>query len=76
VFPIGLKPSDLPVLLDNVAQHRPGGLDGHDVVTVGTGNDSWQAWQDTDATWWLREPPWRRPLSESVAIVEAGSPAR
>jgi hypothetical protein len=28
VFPIGLEPSDLPALLDNVAQHRPGSLDG------------------------------------------------
>jgi hypothetical protein len=73
VFPVGLKPSDLPALLDNVARHRPGGLDGYDVVTVGT--DNWQAWQDTGATWWLHELPWRRPLSESAAIIEAGPPA-
>jgi alkanesulfonate monooxygenase SsuD/methylene tetrahydromethanopterin reductase-like flavin-dependent oxidoreductase (luciferase family) len=73
VFPIGLKPSDLPALLDNAAQHRPGGLDGYDVVIAGT--DDWQAWQDTDATWWPRVLPWRRSLSEPVAIIEAGPPA-
>jgi alkanesulfonate monooxygenase SsuD/methylene tetrahydromethanopterin reductase-like flavin-dependent oxidoreductase (luciferase family) len=73
VFPVGLKPSDLPALLDNVARHRPGGLDGYDVVSVGT--DNCQAWRDTGATWWLHELPWRRPLSESAAIIEAGPPA-
>jgi alkanesulfonate monooxygenase SsuD/methylene tetrahydromethanopterin reductase-like flavin-dependent oxidoreductase (luciferase family) len=73
VFPVGLKPSDLPALLASVARHRPGGLDGYDVVTVGT--DNAQAWRDAGATWWLHELPWRRPLSESAAIIEAGPPA-
>jgi alkanesulfonate monooxygenase SsuD/methylene tetrahydromethanopterin reductase-like flavin-dependent oxidoreductase (luciferase family) len=74
VFPIGLEPHDLPALLGNVARHRPGSLDGYDVVIAGT--DNWQAWRDAGATWWLRELSWRRPLSESVAIVEAGPPTR
>jgi alkanesulfonate monooxygenase SsuD/methylene tetrahydromethanopterin reductase-like flavin-dependent oxidoreductase (luciferase family) len=78
VFPIGLQPSDLPVLLDNVAQHRPEGLDGYDVVITGTDDsvtNNSAAWRDAGATWWLHELSWRRPLSESVAIIEAGPPA-
>jgi oligopeptide/dipeptide ABC transporter ATP-binding protein len=76
VFPIRLKPSDLPVLLGNVARHRPGGLDGYDVVVTGTDPGDCAAWREAGATWWLRELPWRRPLRESVAIVEAGPSAR
>ena len=75
VFPIRLQPSDLPVLLDNVARHRPGGLDGYDVVITGTDDGECQAWRDAGATWWLHELAWRQPLSESVAIIEAGPPA-
>jgi alkanesulfonate monooxygenase SsuD/methylene tetrahydromethanopterin reductase-like flavin-dependent oxidoreductase (luciferase family) len=75
VFPIRLKPSDLPVLLDNVAQHRAAGLDGYDVVITGTDEGECQAWRDAGATWWLHELAWRQPLSESVAIIEAGPPA-
>jgi alkanesulfonate monooxygenase SsuD/methylene tetrahydromethanopterin reductase-like flavin-dependent oxidoreductase (luciferase family) len=73
VFPIGLTPADLPELLTNVAQHRPAGLDGYDVVVTGTDNS--QAWREAGATWWLHELSWRRPLSESVAVIEAGPPA-
>lgn len=73
VVPIGLEPPDLPALLDTVARHRPGGLDGYDVVITEPGD--WREWRDNGATWWLRELSWRRPLSESVAIVEAGPPA-
>ncbi len=75
VFPIRLKPSDLPALLDNVARHRPGGLDGYDVVITGTDAGDSPAWRDAGATWWLRELPWRRPLGEAIAIIEAGPPA-
>jgi alkanesulfonate monooxygenase SsuD/methylene tetrahydromethanopterin reductase-like flavin-dependent oxidoreductase (luciferase family) len=73
VFPIRLGPADLPALLDNVAEHRPGGLDGYDVVVTGT--DDSQAWREAGATWWLHELDWRVPLSESLAVVEAGPPA-
>ena len=73
VFPIQLGPADLPELLDNVARHRPGGLDGYDVVVTGTGNS--QAWREAGATWWLHELDWRRPLSEAIATIEAGPPA-
>jgi len=73
VFPIRLKPADLPELLDNVAQHRTDGMDGYDVVITGT--EGSPAWRDAGATWWLHELDWRRPLSESVAIIEAGPPA-
>jgi alkanesulfonate monooxygenase SsuD/methylene tetrahydromethanopterin reductase-like flavin-dependent oxidoreductase (luciferase family) len=73
VFPIRLEPADLPALLDNVAQHRPGGLDGYDAVIAGT--SGWQAWREAGATWWLHELPWRGTLRDSVAIIEAGPPA-
>ena len=63
VFPIRLKPADLPVLLDNVARHRPGGLDGYDVVITGTDPAECAAWREAGATWWLHELPWRRPLA-------------
>ena len=76
VFPIGLTPSDLPILLDNVARHRPAGLDGYDVVITGTDPGECAAWRKAGATWWLRELSWRAPLSESVAVIEAGPPAR
>ena len=76
VFPIRLKPSDLPGLLENVARHRPGGLDGYDVVITGTDPGDCAAWREAGATWWLHELQWRRPLRESVAIIEAGPPAR
>ena len=75
VFPIGLEPPDLPALLDNVARHRPGGLDGYDIVVTGTGTGNSQAWREAGVTWWLHELDWRRPLGESVAIAEAGPPA-
>jgi alkanesulfonate monooxygenase SsuD/methylene tetrahydromethanopterin reductase-like flavin-dependent oxidoreductase (luciferase family) len=74
VFPIRLKPSDLPALLDNVAQHRPAGLDGYDVVITGTDPGDAPAWREAGATWWLHELQWRRPLSDAVAVIEAGPP--
>jgi alkanesulfonate monooxygenase SsuD/methylene tetrahydromethanopterin reductase-like flavin-dependent oxidoreductase (luciferase family) len=73
VFPIRLQPADLPALLASVARHRPGGMDGYDVVIADTGDP--RPWQDAGATWWLHELPWRSPLSESAAIIEAGPPA-
>lgn len=76
VFPIGLKPSDLPVLLDNVARHRPAGLDGYDVVIAGTDPGECAAGRKAGATWWLHELSWHVPLRESVAVIEAGPPPR
>ena len=73
VFPIRLQPAELPALLDNVARHRPGGMAGYDVVIADTGDH--RPWQDAGATWWLHELPWRSPISESIAIIEAGPPA-
>ena len=74
VFPVGLQPSGLPALLDNVARHRPGGLDGYDVVSC-RHRRLRRRGGTAGATWWLHELPWRRPLSESAAIIEAGPPA-
>ena len=73
VFPFGLRPDQLPELLDNVSRLRPGGLGGYDVVISGT--DDWREWQDAGATWWLRVLPWSRPVHESAGIVESGPPA-
>jgi len=73
VFPIRLQPADLPALLARVARHRPGGLDGYDVVIADTGDH--RPWRDAGATWWLHELPWREPLSTSLAIIDAGPPA-
>jgi hypothetical protein len=61
------------VLLANVAEQRPGGLDGYDAVAISRTADA-GAWQDAGATWWLRELQWRDSLSDSVAIIEAGPP--
>ncbi|HEY1643862.1 MAG TPA: LLM class flavin-dependent oxidoreductase [Streptosporangiaceae bacterium] len=73
VFPIRLQPADLPALLASVARHRPGGMAGYDVVIADTGDH--RPWQDAGATWWLHELSWRSPISESIAIIEAGPPA-
>jgi alkanesulfonate monooxygenase SsuD/methylene tetrahydromethanopterin reductase-like flavin-dependent oxidoreductase (luciferase family) len=73
VFPFGLRPAQLPELLDNVSRLRPGGLDGYDVVISGT--DDWREWQDAGATWWLCVLPWSRPIHESARIVESGPPS-
>jgi alkanesulfonate monooxygenase SsuD/methylene tetrahydromethanopterin reductase-like flavin-dependent oxidoreductase (luciferase family) len=72
VFPFGLTPAELPVLLSSLSRLRPGGLDDYDVVG-GTGD--WRPWRDVGATWWLRVLPWSRPIGESVSIVESGRPA-
>jgi len=47
-----------------------------DVVITGTDPGDCAAWREAGATWWLHELQWRRPLRESVAIIEAGPPAR
>jgi len=72
VFPFGLRPADAPALLANVALHRPGGLDGYDLVAAGI--DDWAEWRKAGATWWLRVLPWREPLIVAQELVRRGPP--
>lgn len=72
VFPFGVEPARLPELVANIERYRPAGMDGYDVVAAGT--DDKEAWEEAGATWWLRVLPWRQPLADSLAIVEAGPP--
>jgi alkanesulfonate monooxygenase SsuD/methylene tetrahydromethanopterin reductase-like flavin-dependent oxidoreductase (luciferase family) len=71
VFPVGLAPDQLPELLGNISELR-GSLDGYDVIAGGT--DDCEEWRKAGATWWLRVLPWRRPIEESVRIIESGRP--
>jgi alkanesulfonate monooxygenase SsuD/methylene tetrahydromethanopterin reductase-like flavin-dependent oxidoreductase (luciferase family) len=72
VFPFGLAPEQAADLLGEIARHRPGGLDGFDLVAAG--EEDWGAWRDAGATWWLRVLPWSGSLSTARAIVDAGPP--
>jgi alkanesulfonate monooxygenase SsuD/methylene tetrahydromethanopterin reductase-like flavin-dependent oxidoreductase (luciferase family) len=72
IFPFGLSPSDLPELADNVAAHRPQGMDGYELVAAGT--DDWHEWERYGATWWLQVLPWGEPLAVSRQIAAAGPP--
>jgi alkanesulfonate monooxygenase SsuD/methylene tetrahydromethanopterin reductase-like flavin-dependent oxidoreductase (luciferase family) len=72
VFPFGLRPEDAPALLEEIARHRPQGMDGYELIAAG--DDDWQAWRDAGADWWLRVLPWRDDLATARAIVDAGPP--
>jgi alkanesulfonate monooxygenase SsuD/methylene tetrahydromethanopterin reductase-like flavin-dependent oxidoreductase (luciferase family) len=70
IFPIDIRPADLPILLENVSSVR-GELRGFDVVTVSTGDDA-ASWDGAGATWWLRELPWQQSYAACLAVVNDG----
>ena len=54
VFPIELEsPADLAAACSFVAERRPDGLDGFEVVVQGSAGDDPRPWADAGATWWL-----------------------
>lgn len=70
IFPVGIRPGDLPALLDNLRQAR-GNLAGFDVVAVSQDDDA-ASWQAAGATWWQRELPWGESYEKCLAIVSDG----
>jgi len=73
IVPIGLRPTRLPELMENVAASRPAGAGPFDVVVSGT--DGPGTWSGSAATWWLAMLPWDQPLDVSRRTVDAGPPA-
>lgn len=54
VFVIDLEfPGDLAAACSIVAEQRPNGLDGFEVVVDGATGDDSRPWADAGATWWL-----------------------
>ncbi len=70
VFPIGVAPDDLPLLIDAVGRERVE-AGTFDVVTVSREADA-PSWEAAGATWWLRQLAWEGTLDEAIAIVTAG----
>jgi alkanesulfonate monooxygenase SsuD/methylene tetrahydromethanopterin reductase-like flavin-dependent oxidoreductase (luciferase family) len=70
VFPIGVAPHDLPVLIEAVGREVV--EDGNfDVVTVSQQDDA-PTWEAAGATWWLRLVAWDGTLDEALALAAAG----
>jgi alkanesulfonate monooxygenase SsuD/methylene tetrahydromethanopterin reductase-like flavin-dependent oxidoreductase (luciferase family) len=70
VFPIGMAPEDIPVLLASVRDAgRPPELPFDVVVSDTTGPAPWEG---SGATWWLRLLPYDQPIDVARAIVGAG----
>jgi alkanesulfonate monooxygenase SsuD/methylene tetrahydromethanopterin reductase-like flavin-dependent oxidoreductase (luciferase family) len=78
IFPIGIQPDDLPRLVDTLAEagrdlsvaSSPQGPRPFDIIVVGT--DDAGRWENTAATWWLRELPWHEPLETGRRIAAEG----
>jgi alkanesulfonate monooxygenase SsuD/methylene tetrahydromethanopterin reductase-like flavin-dependent oxidoreductase (luciferase family) len=72
VFPIGVDPEEIGVLLAEIGRNRPAAMEPIELIATGT--DDWAAWQRAGASWWLRDVSWREPLGAARAIIDAGPP--
>ena len=70
IFPIGIRPTDVPAMLEHIAQFRPAGSEGYDVVVTGT--DDPAPWHDTGVTWWLRLLAFDQPIADAISCVRSG----
>jgi alkanesulfonate monooxygenase SsuD/methylene tetrahydromethanopterin reductase-like flavin-dependent oxidoreductase (luciferase family) len=75
LFLIDGNPSDLPAAIAEVAQARPRGLDGYDIVVDAPPRSDPRPWQDAGATWWLASPSaFDLAVDDVRAVVDAGPP--
>jgi alkanesulfonate monooxygenase SsuD/methylene tetrahydromethanopterin reductase-like flavin-dependent oxidoreductase (luciferase family) len=53
VFVVDVRLEDLPVVLADIEQRRPQGLEGFEVVVQGPPGSDPEPWAEAGATWWL-----------------------
>lgn len=71
------RPTDLHGVLGYIAETRPGGLSGYEVVIEGDPNRDcdWDGWQQAGATWWLANfDPFTTGPDHVRRVIAAGPP--